>query len=112
VLVAVAVLCGCSGAPKENAAPFRSPSRDYPLPAVQTSDGEVVGVDRQPPGDKLQTSPAVGSGGPTPAAGAVVPESEAHGHPSPCDEIGLKDENGKSPCDKKKAPPPAAPRGK
>jgi hypothetical protein len=103
----LAALFGCSGASsKENAAPFRSPSRDYPLPAVQTSNGEVVGVDRQPPGEKLETSPAVGSGGPTPAAGAVVPESGSHEHPSPCDEIGLKDETGKSPCSKPKTPVP------
>jgi hypothetical protein len=112
--VVLALLGGCSAASsKENVTPLRSPARDYPLPAVQTSDGEVVGADRQPPAEKLETSPAVGSGGPTPAAGAVVPESASHGHPSPCDEIGLKDASGKSPCVKPKTPPtPVAPRGK
>jgi hypothetical protein len=112
--MALWALIGCSApASKEGGAPLRSPARDYPLPPIQTSDGEVVGVDRQPPSDKLETSPKVGSGGPTPAAGAIVPESDSHDHPSPCDEIGLKDESGKSPCVKPKTPPtPVAPRGK
>lgn len=113
------VIAGCfalaacsSAASKENAAPLRSPSRDYPLPAVTTSNGEVVGADRQHPSEKLETSPALGSGGPTPAAGAVVPESAEHEHPSPCDEIGLQDSSGKSPCSKTRVPVPTAPRGK
>jgi len=37
--------------------PFRSPTRDYPAPPAQTSDGEIVGVDRMAPADKLQTGP-------------------------------------------------------
>lgn len=111
-VIALCLAACSSAASKENAAPLRSPSRDYPLPPAQTSNGEVVGVDRQAPSEKLETSPAIGSGGPTPAAGAVVPESESHEHPSPCDEIGLKDPSGKSPCGRPKTPAPAAPRAK
>lgn len=34
-------------------APVRSPSKDYPLPPPQTSDGQVVGADNRPPEDRL-----------------------------------------------------------
>jgi hypothetical protein len=38
--------------------PFRSPTVDYPAPPPQTSDGEVVGADRQAPSDKLEAGPS------------------------------------------------------
>jgi hypothetical protein len=47
---------GCAAQPAQDR-PFRSPTRDYPAPPAQTSDGEVVGVDRMAPADKLQTGP-------------------------------------------------------
>jgi hypothetical protein len=104
---------GCSAANKEGQAEtFRSPSRDYPLPRITTSDGEQVGADRTPADDKLQTNPRVGPGGPSAAAGSPKPESTSDGRPSPCAEIGLEDASGKSPCKKPvKAPPATAPRG-
>src|SRR5262245_3659342 len=52
--------CGGSGSRQQNR-PARSPALDYPPPAQETSQGEVVGADRVPPGDKLKTSPKVGT---------------------------------------------------
>ena len=51
-----ALLCACAAEPAQNR-PFRSPTRDYPHPPVQTSDGEVVGADRIAPADKLEQGP-------------------------------------------------------
>ena len=45
-------------------APLRSPTKDYPLPPPQTSDGQVVGADNRPPEDRLEEG--VSSGGPAP----------------------------------------------
>ncbi len=42
-------------------APARSPAQDYPPPPPTTSDGQVVGADGVPPGDKLQQGPRVGT---------------------------------------------------
>jgi len=50
------LLLGCATQPAPER-PFRSPTRDYPAPPAQTSDGEVVGVDRMAPADKLQQGP-------------------------------------------------------
>lgn len=87
----------CAARPAEGG-PARSPSLDYPPPPAQTSDGEVVGADRQPPGDKLATGPRAGSGGLVPASrpagGPETPPAKA----APCKEIGLMDANGKSRC--------------
>lgn len=61
-------LFACACAPsKQPEAPLRSPTLDYPLPAAQTSDGEVVGADRIPPNDKIAQGPALGPGGATPS---------------------------------------------
>lgn len=100
----------CGGPAAEgSSSTLRSPTTDYPSPAAQTSNGEVVGADRVPPGDKLQTSPSVGSSGVSPAAPTAPPET-ANGAPtSPCDQIGLEDASGKSDCDKKKQVPVRAP---
>jgi hypothetical protein len=58
VLLALCVLAsGCAAQPAKDR-PFRSPTRDYPPPPAQTSDGEVVGADRIAPADKLQTGPS------------------------------------------------------
>jgi hypothetical protein len=43
--------------------PVRSPSVDYPPPAVQTSDGQVVGADQTPPGEHIQRGPQAGTQG-------------------------------------------------
>lgn len=62
------VFLACACAPsKPPAEPLRSPTLDYPLPAAQTSDGEIVGADRIPPSDKIREGPALGPGGATPA---------------------------------------------
>ena len=73
-MVVVLMGAGCGGAASESASP-RSPSRDYPPPSAQTSDGEVIGADRTPPEEKLETSPKVGVGGIAPATRAP------HGEP-------------------------------
>ena len=43
-----------SGCAQNTDAPLRSPTKDYPLPPPQTSDGQVVGVDNRPPEDRLE----------------------------------------------------------
>ena len=95
------------GAQQNEDAPPRSPSLDYPPPPVETSNGEVVGADRVPPGDKLQQGPKVGTEGaqPAPGPGAGTGAAERSGgtaKPSPCTDIGLEDSRGQSRC--KKAP--------
>lgn len=101
--MATLLVAACGGS--QNDRPLRSPSLDYPLPPSQTSDGEVVGADRTPPGDKLEQGPRVGTpAGVSPSAG---PESGSHSKsqtkPQPCTEIGLEDSSGKTRC-KKPAP--------
>lgn len=92
---------------QQNQAPARSPSLDYPPPPVTTSNGEEVGADRVPPGDKLKQGPSVGTEGAQPSAGpgggTGAPErSGGSAKPSPCTDIGLEDSRGQSRC--KKAP--------
>jgi hypothetical protein len=100
-LTLLAVLCnplvlGCGG---KGDSPVRSPTVDYPLPSVQTSDGEVVGADREPPGDKLQEGVAAGSPDVNTAGKpSAVEKGTNGGKPQPCAEIGLEDESGKSRC--------------
>jgi hypothetical protein len=103
-LLALLAVTGCGA--RQSDAPVRSPSLDYPPPPAQTSDGEVVGVDRVPPGDRLQQGPKVGTEGVKPAAGpagAGGAEQSGAGKPSPCTDIGLEDARGQSRC---KKPPP------
>ncbi len=94
---------------QQNEAPPRSPTLDYPPPPAQTSNGEVVGADRVPPGDKLKQGPTVGTEGVQPSAGpgggtTGAPERSPGGaKPSPCTDIGLEDSRGQSRCKK----PPA-----
>ncbi len=45
-------------------APLRSPSTDYRPAPPTTSDGEVVGVDRKAPADKLAEGPTNGRAAP------------------------------------------------
>jgi hypothetical protein len=100
-LLAILGIAACGGSGNDKV--LRSPSLDYPPPAAQTSDGEIVGADRMPPGDKLQEGPRAGSPGVTPAAGPGGTEgSGTSGKPHPCAEIGLEDSSGKTRC--KKAP--------
>jgi hypothetical protein len=70
--------CHGGGGRSSGAQPARSPSLDYPAPAQETSQGEVIGADRVPPGDKLKTSPRAGTEGVTPgvtpAATPATPE--------------------------------------
>jgi hypothetical protein len=98
-LLAVTCTFGCGGGKGDT--PVRSPTLDYPLPASQTSDGEVVGVDRVPPGDKLQEGVEAGSAGVNTAGKPGAVERSGGGgnaKPRPCAEIGLEDESGKSRC--------------
>lgn len=105
MLFAIAA-CACGSGGQKSAGPVRSPTLDYPLPAAQTSNGEVVGVDRQPPGDKLREGPRAGTAGVVPAeTPGGPPEQSSEQKPTPCSEIGLVDESGKSKC-KKPAPRP------
>ena len=104
-LLAALGIAGCGGSHDDKLT--RSPSLDYPPSAAQTSDGEIVGADRIPPGDKLQEKPHAGTPGLTPAAGpGGVEASGSKKKPEPCAEIGLEDSAGKSRC-KKPAPSPA-----
>jgi hypothetical protein len=64
-----------------SAPPSRSPSVDYPPPAQETSQGEVIGADRVPPGDKLRSGPQVGSRGVIPAEGPTPPDAGAKKSP-------------------------------
>lgn len=50
-------LAGACSSPPASERPLRSPTRDYPPPPAQTSDGEVVGADRRRPEDTLETGP-------------------------------------------------------
>jgi hypothetical protein len=55
------IALGCQHNPD---APPRSPTKDYPLPPPQTSDGQVLGADNRPPEDRLQEG--VSTDGPAP----------------------------------------------
>jgi hypothetical protein len=99
-------MCACGGSGQKAAAPVRSPTLDYPLPEAQTSsNGEVLGADRQAPGDKLREGPRAGTAGVVPAEtpGGTPEQSSVGQKPTPCNEIGLVDESGNSKC-KKPAP--------
>jgi hypothetical protein len=48
-LLATLGIAACGGSSNDKI--VRSPSLDYPPSAAQTSDGEIVGADRMPPGD-------------------------------------------------------------
>ena len=47
----VALIGACT---PSSASPTRSPSNDFEPPATTTGNGEVMGADRVPPGQKLQ----------------------------------------------------------
>ncbi|HEY6723959.1 MAG TPA: hypothetical protein VI197_08000 [Polyangiaceae bacterium] len=70
-LLTGALLLGCAAQPARDR-PFRSPTRDYPHPPTQTSDGEVVGADRMSPADKLEQGPT----GDRPAPGWSLDEGQ------------------------------------
>src|ERR1041385_7088659 len=57
---ALVFAAGCGGSSRSQ--PARSPALDYPPPAQETSQGEVVGADRTRPDDKLKTGGRVGPG--------------------------------------------------
>src|SRR5215831_15935122 len=105
-LLALLFVSGCGSASSQNNAPYRSPTHDYPLPPVTTSDGEVVGADRIPPTDKVPQGPKVGtegvqpSGAPAGVGGAVEQSSGGVTKPTPCTDIGLQDSEGHSRCKK------------
>jgi hypothetical protein len=100
------IVCACSSGAQKSAAPARSPTVDYPLPGAQTSDGQIVGADRQRPEDKLREGPRAGTAGVVPAeTPGGPPEQSSEARPTPCSEIGLVDEAGNSKC-KKPAPKP------
>jgi hypothetical protein len=111
---------GCADAGTTSAPP-RSPSLDYPPPAAQTSNGQVVGADQVPPGDKLRQSPRIGPEGPIPSERPGGPENQGfgptqeprsvpgepkRGAPSdPCAQMGL-DEAARADCERRRAAPP------
>ena len=98
-LLATLGIAACGGSSNDKI--VRSPSLDYPPSAAQTSDGEIVGADRVPPGDKLQQGAHAGSQGVSPSAGPGGVEGGGNsGKPHPCAEIGLEDISGKSRCKK------------
>jgi hypothetical protein len=47
-------LAGC--APRADSAELRSPSHDYPAPPRTTADGEVLGADRKPVTDAIDST--------------------------------------------------------
>jgi len=51
----VTLALGVIGCQPAGTRPLRSPSRDYPAPPPQTSDGLVVGADNRDPADTLAT---------------------------------------------------------
>jgi hypothetical protein len=55
--VLVTLTLGGCAAGSGSEPPTRSPSRDYPAPPAQTSDGSVVGADGKSPKDTLETGP-------------------------------------------------------
>lgn len=57
LLGAICLACGSSNSD----APLRSPTLDYRPPPPVTADGEVVGADGVPPGDKLEEGPGGGT---------------------------------------------------
>ncbi len=101
------VTCACGSGGQKSAGPVRSPTLDYPPPAAWTaSDGQVVGADRQAPADKLRNGAEVGTAGVVPSeTPGGPPEQSSEQKPTPCSDIGLVDEAGKSKC-KKPAPKP------
>lgn len=80
--LAGAFLIGCATTQSANDRPYRSPTRDYPHPPAQTSDGEVVGADRVSPADKLEQGPT----GDRPAPGWSLDEGQPKYNPK--DQVG------------------------
>src|SRR6187402_785802 len=80
--------------------PFRSPTRDYPPPPAQTSDGEVVGADRMAPADKLQTGPTTDG-----LAPGWSLEGGPHYHPSDEKHEHDDEQQGNEPSKEGKQPP-------
>ena len=63
-------------------ATIRSPALDYPQAVAQTSNGEIVGADQQPPPDAIKTNAAVGTNGITPG-GRPAPAELGTPRPKP-----------------------------
>jgi hypothetical protein len=102
-VLATAAVCACGAGQTQNrAAPARSPTLDYPQPVTETANGDTIGADRQRPEDKLREGPSAGTAGVIPAEtpGAPPEQSNVEQKPTPCSEIGLVDESGKSRCKK------------
>jgi hypothetical protein len=55
-LLAVMALWAAACAPRASSAELRSPSHDYPAPARTTADGEVIGADRKPVTDAIDST--------------------------------------------------------
>jgi hypothetical protein len=60
----------CAPAPASGA--VRAPSADYSPPSEQASNGQVLGADRVPPGDKLATSVRITPAGVLPASQPIA----------------------------------------
>jgi len=102
---AALLLAACGGRASEP--PARSPSLDYPPPDIQSSDGEVVGADRQAPRDKLQSGAHIGSDGIDSGGPGTKEPRGSKAAPEPCAEIGLEDSSGRPRCGPS-APPAGA----
>jgi hypothetical protein len=106
-LLWLVLLCApaCASGASTGANLTRSPTLDYPHPATETSDGQIVGADRMRPEHKLRAGPQLGIGGLTPAEGPSRAEQlEADPHPIPpdpmCTVLGLEDAVRRARCPK------------
>lgn len=104
VLLCAAPACAARGA-STSAALTRSPTLDYPPPATETSDGQIVGADRIRPEHKLRASPQLGIGGLIPAERPVREEKiDVDPLATPmdpaCTVLGLEDAVRKARCPK------------
>ena|SRR5512132_3779805 len=95
----------CATSAPNSSALTRSPTLDYPHPATETSDGQIVGADRIRPEHKLQAGPQLGIGGLRPAARPAREEQiDADPLATPmdpvCTVLGLEDAVRKARCPK------------
>lgn len=95
VALVLAAVCTACAAPQTER-DTRSPTTDYHEPLQSASDGQVVGADQVPPGDKLQQGPRLGPDG---ARDPHAKGEPKHHPPDPCKEVGLRDADGTSKCE-------------
>ncbi len=86
----------CAAGPSAGESPMRSPTLDYPDPAVETADGRVLGADGVRVEDKLRSGPRIGTEGVVPSEGPAKvqrrPEPEMAFPEDPlCKVLGVRD---------------------